>query len=109
MKKLIELTNKLNETEAKMLELKSWLDQKEVVEYYNWKSKDENKKDRTAMDKVVAQLKMNDESWLVKEQEYLQAKIEYDRLNKIFELVNNMLYSQQYTEADIEEYLENVL
>jgi len=109
MKKLIELTNGLNETKSEMLELKSWLDQKEVVEYYNWKSKDENKKDRTAMDKVVAQLKMNDESWLVKEQEYLQAKIEYDRLNKIFELVNNMLYSQQYTEADIEEYLENVL
>ena len=83
MKTLETLLTALNETKKERDELKLWLEQKEIVEYYEWK--EENPKDRTAMDKVVAQLKMNDDNWLLKEKEYLEIKSRYDYLNSIYQ------------------------
>jgi hypothetical protein len=59
MKTLETLLTALNETKKERDELKLWLEQKEIVEYYEWK--EENPKDRTAMDKVIAVLKEGEE------------------------------------------------
>ena len=107
MNVLVLLHRKLEEAREKMTELKLWLNQKEVVEYYRWK--EENPKDRTAMEKVVAQLKMVDDEWLLKEKEYVEVKNEYDRLKAIYDMVNNMMYSQQYTKEDIENFVADLV
>ena len=107
MDKMIELIQKLEQARENMGELKLWLAQKETVEYYKWK--EENPKDRTAMDKIVTQLKMNNENWLLKEQEYLKAKNNYDVLKDVNNLVNNMLYSQNYAKEDIEDFIASFI
>jgi len=107
MKVLVLLNRKLEDARIEMANLKLWLNQKEVVEYYKWK--EENPKDRTAMDKVVAQLKMVDENWLEKEQEYIDAKNEYDRLKNIFDMTINMMYSQRFEKEDIENFVADLV
>lgn len=107
MEVLVLLHRKLEDARAEMAELKLWLNQKEVVEYYKWK--EENPKDRTAMDKVVAQLKLNDDNWLLKEEEFIKAKNEYDRLKVILDMANNMMYSQQYTKSEINDFVADLV
>jgi len=107
MEKLVEVINLLQEAREKMAELKLWLNQKEVVEYFNWKQ--ENPKDRTAMDKVIAQLKMNDENWLLKEQEYYKWKNRYEYVKNIYDLVSDMLSNVYYTKDDVNKFLENLI
>ena len=106
MKTLTELLKKLNELNQQKEQLKLWLVQKEVVEYYNWKA--QNEKDRTAMDKVVAQLKLDDETWLEKEDEYSKIKVEYENLKRVYDIVQNLI-SREYTIEIIEEFINEFI
>ena len=107
MEKLIELMQMLNEAREKMTELKLWLSQKEVVEYFNWKQA--NPSDRTAMDKVIAQLKMNDDVWLEKEEEYYKWQNRYTYVKNIYDIVNNMMQREDYTRDDIDSFIRNLI
>ena len=64
MKDIIAIKYNLN-TQRDYLKLK--LEQKELVEYTNWRAKDENVNSREAMDKVVARLKLESDTWLNEE------------------------------------------
>lgn len=67
--------------------LKLKLEQKELVEYYNWKSKDENASSREAMDKVVAKLKLEDTSWLLEEERLIELKNKATLVGNIYEVL----------------------
>jgi hypothetical protein len=104
MEKLVE---KMNEMNRKTIELKVWLEQKEVIEYNTWK--EDNKTDRSAMDKVVAKLKLEDDNWLLQENEYYQAKIELDKLKSIYNIALKLLDRDDYTREDIENFVKDLI
>lgn len=69
----INLVNRKVELEQQVLDLKLWLSQKEELGYSDFISKPDNEKFvKSAKDKVVAQIKMADESWLNKELELFE-------------------------------------
>jgi len=108
MERFIELIEALNEARQNMTGLKLWLSQKEVVEYFNWKQ--ENEKDRTAMDKVIAQLKMQDEEWLLKESEYYQWKNRYEYVKNVYDIASGMLNNpDNFTKDDIYSFISQAL
>ena len=108
MKTIETLLTKLNETKKERDELKLWLDQKEIVEYYSYlKEHPEDK--RVAFDKIVARLKMEDEEWLLKEQQYTKTKNDYDYLNTLYQ---TFLSLSSRTDVDIEsitDMIDNLL
>ena len=69
----IELINLKIKVEEDVARAKLWLSQKEGIEYSNWKSVYTS--DRTAYDKVVAQLKLEDEEWLQKEEDLISQEV----------------------------------
>ncbi len=71
MKDIIAIKYNLN-TQRDYLKLK--LEQKELVEYTNWRAKDENINNREAMDKVVARLKLENDTWLYEEVDLIELK-----------------------------------
>jgi hypothetical protein len=102
------LVKQMDEMNRKVIELKLWLQEKEVVEFNAWKK--ENPKDRTAMDKIIALLKIEEnDNWLLKEQEYQKSKIELDRLKSIYNIVLKLLDRTDYTREDIEKFIEDLL
>jgi len=107
MTNLKELLKLHKETNEKMTELKRWLSQKEVVEYYNWKN--ENPKDRTAMEKVIAQLKLEDDDWLQKEIEYDNVKTKYNFYNHLLNIVESMLPRDDISLQEIDKFIEEAL
>jgi hypothetical protein len=104
MERLIE---KMNEMNRKVIEAKLWLNTKEVVAYNNWKK--ENEKSREAVDKVVNKLKIEDDNWLLKENEYYQSKIELDKLKSIYNIALKLLDRDDYTRKDIESFVKDLL
>ncbi len=109
--KLIELKIEL-ETELK--DLKLWLAQKEIVEYNTYK--EANPTDKSAMDKIVSKLKMNDETWLEKEQELIEKDVAYKKVSLIVESLLATLgamsrhesISKDYFDALQDSYLESL-
>jgi len=88
MKDLLKI--KLNLGTKKDL-LKLALDQKEIIQYNAWKRLEENKSSREAMDKVVARLKLEDESWLEQEEELVILKNKSSVVNNIVEVLQSYL------------------
>jgi len=75
--------------ESETNELKLWLEQKATTEYIAWKA--DNPKDRTAKEKVLDQLKLNNVSWLEKEQEYQTVKFSYDKAKTVVQILKETL------------------
>ena len=100
---ILELSKVRNE----YTNLKLWLEQKEIVEYYAWKQ--ENEKDRTAMDKIIAKLKLEDDEWLNKDEEVLKLKNKYDLLNDAKNTVLKLLDRKEFEKEEIEQFIENIL
>lgn len=73
MKNIAELVNTKFEIETKVAELNLWLSQKSTIEYYNYLQNGGNA--RTAKDKVIDEIKVNDETWMLKEEEYKKLKV----------------------------------
>ena len=88
-------------------ELKLWLAQKEVVEYNNWKMN--NEKDRTAMDKVVAKLKLEDDEWMNKEQDYITIENEYRKFMNTYEIVKGLISRSDVDIKEINKMIENII
>ena len=106
MKDIIAIKYNLN-TQRDYLKLK--LEQKELVEYTNWKSKDENTTSREAMDKVVARLKLENDSWLNEEADLIELKNKATLAGNIYDILMSYL-NQQIPKESVdrmsEEYIE---
>lgn len=87
-------------------DLKIWLTDKEQCEYAQWK--EENPKDRTAMDKVLASLKSKEENneWAIKEDELRKAEILLTTQNNIMEILKKLISSVTYDKMSIEKFEE---
>jgi uncharacterized protein YdaL len=82
MKDIIAIKYNLN-TQRDYLKLK--LEQKELVEYTNWRAKDENASSREAMEKVVARLKLENDSWLNEEADLIELKNKATLVGNIYD------------------------
>src|SRR5574344_659836 len=106
MKDIIAIKYNLN-TPRDYLKLK--LEQKELVEYNNWKSKEENASSREAMDKVVARLKLESESWMLEEAGLIEIKNKATLVGNIYDTLMSYL-NQQIPKESVDrianEYIE---
>ena len=84
MKDVIAIKYNLN-TQKDYLKLK--LEQKELVEYSNWRAKDENINNREAMDKVVARLKLESDTWLNLEADLIELKNKATLVGNIYDVL----------------------
>jgi len=109
MTDLERLTIALNKALENTIELKAWLERKEITAYMVWKNQPENEKSREAMDKVVARLKLLDEEWLQKEDEYRENKIKLEQLRHIFRLAESMVLNDDYNYEVVDNFIKNTL
>ena len=106
MKDIIAIKYNLN-TQRDYLKLK--LEQKELVEYSNWKAKEENTTSREAMEKVVAKLKLENESWLNEEADLIELKNKATLVGNIFDTLAGYIgqgISKEVVDKIAEEYIE---
>ena len=106
MKDIIAIKYNLN-TQRDYLKLK--LEQKELVEYSNWRAKDENANSREAMDKVVAKLKLENDTWLNEEADLIELKNKATLVGNIYEVLVgyiNQGISKEVVDRIAEEYIQ---
>lgn len=106
MKDIIAIKYNLN-TQRDYLKLK--LEQKELVEFNNWKSKEENASSREAMDKTIARLKLEDESWMLEEADLIELKNKATLVGNIYDVLVgyiNQGLSKEIVDNISEEYIE---
>ncbi len=102
--KLVELVQELSSRRTKVADLKLTLSRKETTSYLQWKQ--ENPKDRTAMDKVIAELKENDKQWQELEIEYQKAVNDYQRLKDFYNLLEGAMKNPSYEKAFVEDMIK---
>ena len=106
MKDIIAIKYNLN-TQRDYLKLK--LEQKELVEFNNWKSMEENANSREAMDKTIARLKLEDESWMLEEGDLIELKNKATLAGNIYDTLMSYL-NQQIPKESVDrianEYIE---
>ena len=106
MKEIIAIKYSLN-TQRDYLKLK--LEQKELVEYNNWKSKEENIGSREAMEKTVAKLKLEDDSWLNEEVNLIELKNKATLVGNIYDVLVSYIgqgISKEVIDKISDEYIE---
>ena len=106
MKDIIAIKYNLN-NQRDYLKLK--LEQKELVEFNNWKSKEENVNSREAMEKTVARLKLEDESWMLEEADLIEIKNKATLVGNIYDVLVgyiNQGLSKEVVDNMAEEYIE---
>ena len=106
MKDIIAIKYNLN-TQKDYLKLK--LEQKELVEYSNWRAKDENINNREAMDKVVARLKLENDTWLNEEADLIELKNKATLVGNIYDVLVGYIgqgLSKEVVDKISEEYIE---
>ena len=106
MKDIIAIKYNLN-TQRDYLKLK--LEQKELVEYNNWRAKDENASSREAMEKVVARLKLENDTWLNEEADLIELKNKATLAGNIYDTLAGYIgqgISKEVVDKIAEEYIE---
>lgn len=106
MKDIIAIKYNLN-TQRDYLKLK--LEQKELVEYTGWKAKEENTTSREAMDKTIARLKLEDESWMLEEADLIELKNKATLVGNIYDVLVGYLgqgLSKEVVDKIADEYVE---
>ena len=106
MKDIIAIKYNLN-TQRDYLKLK--LEQKELVEYSNWRAKDENINNREAMDKVVAKLKLENDTWLNEEADLIELKNKATLVVNIYDVLIGYIgqgISKEVVDKISNEYIE---
>ena len=106
MKEIIAIKYSLN-TQRDYIKLK--LEQKELVEFNNWKSKEENSSSREAMEKVVAKLKLNNDTWLNEEVDLIELKNKATLVGNIYDVLVGYIgqgISKEVVDRMSEEYIE---
>ena len=113
----IRLINLKTSLEEEVAQAKLWLSQKEVVEYTTWKNNPLNEKDRSAMDKVVSALKLEDEMWLQKEQDIISQELALKMINMRYDILKATLQAMSNSSSGVnlelfnqiqEQYLEGL-
>ena len=108
MKDIIAIKYNLN-TQRDYLKLK--LEQKELVEFNNWKSKEENASSREAMEKVIAKLKLESDSWLNEEVDLIEFKNKATLVGNIYEVLVGYIgqgISKEVVDKIADEYIEEL-
>ena len=106
MKDIIAIKYNLN-TQRDYLKLK--LEQKELVEYTNWRAKDENVNSREAMEKTVAKLKLENDTWLNEEADLIELKNKATLVGNIYDVLVGYIsqgLSKEVVDKISEEYIE---
>ena len=106
MKDIIAIKYNLN-TQRDYLKLK--LEQKELVEYTNWRAKDENASSRESMEKVIAKLKLENDSWLNEEADLIEIKNKATLVGNIYDVLVGYIgqgLSKEVIDKIAEEYIE---
>ena len=106
MKEIIAIKYSLN-TQKDYLKLK--LEQKELVEYTNWRAKDENVNSREAMEKVVAKLKLENDTWLLEEADLIELKNKATLVGNVYEVLVGYIgqgISKEVVDKIANEYIE---
>ena len=104
------LTNTIkvyNGAKAKKVALKFELEKLEVEKYLKWK--EDNPKARTAMDKVIAELKANDDKWQALEREYEEVSLQVSKYGLIVDFVKKMVDNPEYSKEDIENFIKGFI
>jgi thioesterase domain-containing protein len=102
----VKLIEQKIELETELKDAKLWINQKEIVEYTNFK--EANPSSREAMDKVIAKLKMEDEIWLEREAELISKEVIYKKVALIIEVLNNTLNAMSRHEDISKKYFEEL-
>jgi hypothetical protein len=79
------------------------------VEYFNYKKTPEGAKDRSAKDKIIDQLKMDDDNWLMEEVELVNIQTELSSIKMIMEVLLTTLNRQDLPFENFVEYQDNLL
>ena len=106
MKDIIAIKYNLN-TQKDYLKLK--LEQKELVEYTKWRAKEENASSREAMEKVVAKLKLENDTWLNEEADLIELKNKATLVGNIYDVLVgyiNQGLSKEVVDKISDEYIE---
>lgn len=106
MKDIIAIKYNLN-TQRDYLKLK--LEQKELVEYTSWRAKEENTTSREAMDKVVARLKLENDTWLNEEADLIEIKNKATLVGNIYDVLVGYIgqgISREVVDKIANEYIE---
>ena len=106
MKEIIAIKYNLN-TQRDYLKLK--LEQKELVEYTNWKSMEENINSREAMDKTIARLKLENDNWLLEEADLIELKNKATLAHNIYDTLIvylNQGFAKESVDKIANEYIE---
>ena len=106
MKDIIAIKYNLN-TQKDYLKLK--LEQKELVEFNNWKAKDENVNSREAMEKTVAKLKLWNDTWLNEEADLIELKNKATLAGNIYDVLVGYIgqgISKEVVDKLSDEYIE---
>ena len=106
MKDIIAIKYNLN-TQRDYLKLK--LEQKELVEFNNWKSKEENIGSREAMEKTVAKLKLENDTWLNEEADLIELKNKATLVGNIYDVLVGYIgqgVSKEVVDKISDEYIE---
>lgn len=106
MKDIIAIKYNLN-TQRDYLKLR--LEQKELVEYTNWRAKDENASSREAMEKVVARLKLENDTWLNEEADLIELKNKATLVGNIYDVLVgyiNQGISKEVIDKISDDYIE---
>ncbi len=106
MKDIIAIKYNLN-TQRDYLKLK--LEQKELVEYTNWRAKDENINSREAMEKTVAKLKLENDTWLNEEADLIELKNKATLVGNIYDVLVGYIgqgLSKEVVDNMAEEYIK---
>ena len=106
MKDIIAIKYNLN-TQRDYLKLK--LEQKELVEFNNWKSMEENINSREAMEKTVAKLKLENDTWLCEEADLIELKNKATLVGNIYDTLIvylNQGFAKESVDKIANEYIE---
>ena len=106
MKEIIAIKYNLN-TQRDYLKL--ILEQKELVEYTNWRAKEENSSSREAMEKTVAKLKLENDTWLNEEANLIELKNKATLVGNIYDVLVgyiNQGISKEVVDRIAYEYIE---
>ena len=106
MKDIIAIKYNLN-TQRDYLKLK--LEQKELVEYTNWRAKDENASSRESMEKVIAKLKLENDTWLNEEADLIELKNKATLVGNIYDVLVgyiNQGFAKESVDKIANEYIE---
>lgn len=75
-------------------DLKIWLADKEILEYNAWSK--QNPSDKTAMAKVISELKADDDEWVSNEEQLRMLEILLTTQNTVMEILKKMISSVTY-------------